>query len=94
MVASGQGVCPAEYPLHIFNASVRSLHNIGLVQGAFEEGGAVVDTRLTQYGRQYLAKNPRLANPIEWGKVSAIVATIGAIVSILALFVACGNNLI
>lgn len=91
MVANGQGVCPAEYPLHLFNASVRSLHNAGLVQGAFEEGGGVADSRLTQYGRQYLAENPRLANPVDWSKWAAIIAAVGVVVSIIALFVACNK---
>lgn len=91
MVANEQGVCPAEYPSHIFNAAVRSLHNAGLVQGSFEEGGGVADSRLTQYGRQYLAENPRLTNPIDWGKAAAIIAAVGVIVSIIALCVACNK---
>lgn len=91
MVASGQGVCPAEYPSYIFNASVRALKHLGLVQGAFEEGGGVVDSRMTERGRQYLAENPRLTNPIEWGKVAAIIGAVGIVVSIVALFMACGG---
>lgn len=89
MIANGQGVCPAEYPSHTFNSAVRSLHRHELVQGSFAEGGGVIDSRLTPLGRQYLAENPRLANPIDWGKVGAIVGIIGTLFGIIALFVAC-----
>lgn len=91
LVAGGQGVCPAEYPEHIFNASVRSLHNAGLVQGAFSEGGSVEDPWLTQYGRQYLAENPRLANPTDWTKLAAVAAVASVLMSVIALFIACGR---
>lgn len=89
MIANGQGVCPAEYPSHTFNSAVRSLHRHELVQGSFAEGGGVVDSRLTPIGRQYLAENPRLTNPVDWGKVGAIVGIIGTLFGIIALFVAC-----
>ncbi len=91
LVAGGQGICPAEYPEHIFNASVRSLHNAGLVQGAFSEGGGVEDSRLTQYGRQYLAENPSLSNPTDWTKWAAVAAAASVLISIIALLVACGR---
>lgn len=91
MVAEGQGTCPAEFPQHIFNACARSLQNKGLVQGAYQAGGGVEDTRMTQYGRQYLAENPRLINPVEWSKWATLIAAISAVVSIVALFVACSR---
>lgn len=91
MIASGQGSCPAEYPLHEFNTAVRSLHRHELVQGSFAEGGNVVDSRLTTIGRQYLAENPRLANPADWGKIGTIVGIIGTLFGIIALFVACNK---
>ncbi len=80
-----------EYPEHIFNAAVRSLHNSGLVQGAFSEGGGVVDSKLTQRGRQYLAENPRLSNPTDWTKWAAVAAAASVLISIIALLVACGK---
>lgn len=91
MIASGQCVCPAEYPSHTFSAAVRSLQRYELVQGSFAEGGNVVDSRLTSLGRQYLAENPRLANPIDWGKVGAVVGIIGTLFGVIALFVACNK---
>lgn len=91
MITSGQGVCPAEYPAHKFNSAVRSLQKHKLVQGSFAEGGGVIDSRLTSLGRQYLAENPLLANPIDWGKVGAIVGIIGTLFGIIALFVACNK---
>lgn len=81
----------AEYPEHIFNAAVRSLHNSGLVQRTFSEGGGVVDSRMTQYGRQDLAENPRLSNPTDWTKWAAVAAAASVLISIIALLVACGR---
>lgn len=91
MVACGLGVCPSEYPSHTFNASVRSLDKKGLVKGAYEEGGNVADARMTQYGRQYIAENPDLRNPVNWNLISAVAAVIAAIAGVLALFVACSR---
>lgn len=91
MILAGQEVCPAEYPAHLFNSAVRTLEGYELVRGAYTEGGGVEAVKATQYARQYIAENPRLANPADWGKVTAVVATIGVIVSIIALFVACNG---
>ena len=88
MVAVDQGVCPSEYPSHAFNASVRSLEQKGLVKGAYEEGGNVVDARMTQYERQYIAENPNLRNPVNWGMIAALIVAVCAIV--ISLLVACG----
>lgn len=91
MVANGQGVCPAEFPSHTFNASVRLLQQQGLVKAAYGEGGGVVDSELTDEGRQYLAENPRLRNPIDWGKMGVYIAIASLIVGIAALFIACNK---
>ncbi len=69
--------------------SVRSLDNHGLVQGAYIEGGGVEDARLTNYGKEYLADNPRLRNPINWAKVGAIGTFIGIVVTIILFIIAC-----
>lgn len=90
MVAGGQGTCPADYPLHIFNAAVRSLDRKGLVHGVYEDDGNVADSRLTQDGRMYMAENPNLRNPINWGVVLSVITIT---ISIIALFVACNNTL-
>lgn len=92
MIASGQGVCPVEYPLHSFNAAVRSLDSKGLVRGAYEEGGNVVDVMMTQNGRQYVAENPNLRNPVNWGMIATLIAAVSAIVSVIALLVACNHR--
>lgn len=89
MVSVGQGVCPAEFPLHTFNSAVRSLDRKGLVRSAYEEGGNVVDTSITQQGRQYIAENPSLRNPINWGMLATLIAAVSAIASIVTLLVAC-----
>jgi len=73
--------------------ALHSLHSKGLVYCAFVEGGDVEDARLTNLGRDYLADNPKLCNPVNWiliwSAVGAIGAIIAAIAAILALFVAC-----
>ncbi len=45
--------------------------------------------KLTQYGRQYLAENPRLCNPTDWAKWAAVAAAASVLISIIALLVAC-----
>ncbi len=65
LIASGC-VCPPSYPLHLFVASVRTLELKGVVKGAWQEGGQLEDACLTAYGREYLALNPLLRNPIDW----------------------------
>ena len=90
MVSSGQGTCPSGYPAHRFNNAVHSLHIKGLVYGAFEESGGVVDSHMTPYGRQYMAENPSLRNPIDWKwAITTAIASVGVAVGIVALFVAC-----
>ena len=69
---------------------VRSLDNHGLVQGTYIEGGGVEDARLTNYGKEYLAGNPKLRNPIDWKWiVTTILLAITAIAAVATLFVAC-----
>ncbi len=72
MVAQGQDVCPAEFPSHTFNASVRFLQQQGLMDATFDEGGSVEDSKLTNEGRQYLAENPGLCNPINWWRITIL----------------------
>lgn len=69
--------------------SIHSLHDKGLVRGAFVEGGDVEAVRLTDKGRLYLYENPNLSNPTDWSKISAIAGIIAAVAAIAALFVAC-----
>lgn len=86
MISKGIHLCPSEYPLHTFNTSVRTLFNKGFIQAMFQEGGGVIDTKMTDYGVQYMAQYPLLHNPVNW---SLVVASISAIGTILALFIAC-----
>ncbi len=88
MIANGVVECPAEYPLHLFNGAVRMLQQKQLIHVAFAEGGSIVDVRLTDYGKQYVAEYPHLANPINW---NTLIAIIGVLVSIIALCVACNK---
>lgn len=59
-----------------FDASaIRSLDNQGLVRSAYVEGGGVEDARLTNYGKEYIADNPKLRNPVNWKAITAIALT-------------------
>lgn len=49
--------------------AARGLERKGLARAAYEEGGAVVDVRPTDFGRSYFAAYPSLRNPIPWGRV-------------------------
>lgn len=70
-------------------AAIRSLDHQGLVQGAYIEGGGVEGARLTNYGKEYIADNPRLRNPVDWGKVAAIATIVGIIVTIVLFIIGC-----
>ncbi len=87
LIASGC-VCPPSYPLHLFVASVRTLELKGVVKGAWQDGGKLEDARLTAYGREYLALNPLLRNPIDW---KWIITTAIALAAALAAFFACSK---
>lgn len=73
--------------------ALRSLHEKGLVRCAFIEGGNIEDVRLTNAGRDYLADNPELRNPVPWTLVWAAVAAfatvITAVVAVISLIIAC-----
>ena len=70
-------------------AAVRSLDNQGLVRGAYVEGGGVEDAVLTNYGKEYIADNPKLRNPVNWNKVAAIAAIVGVIVTVVLFIIGC-----
>jgi len=52
------------------------------------KGGRLEDARLTAYGREYLALNPLLRNPIDW---KWIITTAIALAAALAAFLACSR---
>ena len=70
-------------------AAIRSLASHGLVQGAFVEGGGVEDAKLTTMGKEYMRDNPRLRNPVNWGKVAAITAILSIVVTIVLFIIGC-----
>lgn len=73
--------------------AIHSLHDKGLVRGAFVEGGDVEEVFLTDKGRLYLYENPNLINPTYWSNVAAIAGITAAIAAIAALFVACSSHI-
>lgn len=82
--------CPNGFPSHTFSRCVRSLERKGLVKGAYESGGGVIDARLSPDGAIYLAENPKLTNPIDWKWIiNTSIVAVGAIAAVLGLFIAC-----
>ncbi len=78
--------------------AVRTLAEKGLVDAMFEEGGGVVDSKLSDMGIEYLRDYPDLKDPVNWTKigvwVSAIIGFCGLIATIIGILVACSliNN--
>lgn len=89
LLQSGVGNCPDTYPRHLFTACVNSLERKGLAKGAWATGHELEAARLTSEGAEYLALNPTLRNPIDWGKISIWVGIASAIIAAISLFVAC-----
>lgn len=86
------GSCPPEYPRHTFCTSIYDLELKGLVKGAWDECGKLIDARLTERGKTYLALNPSLHNPIDWKWLLTIVLTLISItIATVAIFLACSK---
>lgn len=69
--------------------AVDRLVGLGLVRAAFVEGHRLEAADLTTMGKEYIYGNPRLQNPINWAKVSAIAAIVSAVAAVIALLIAC-----
>lgn len=85
MLSNGQDNLLTEYDI----SDVYSLEVKGLVQAAHIESGGIEAVRLTRKGRGYIHSNPKLHNPINWGKIAIIAAILYVLVSFLALFITC-----
>lgn len=90
-VALGKELCPADYPRHTYNAAVRTLCDKGFVRAAFVEGGDVEAVSLSDFGKLYMAENPRLRNPIRWDIVSAVCLALSLVIAVVSLFIACSS---
>lgn len=91
LIADGQTACPAYIAADKYAAAIWVLEQQGLIHAAREEGGGIVDARLTEKGRSRIAADPRLCTPTDWKWViTTVIAATGAIAAIVALFVACG----
>jgi len=83
-VNNGRGGCvPIDMDARRYGRCVFRLQQLGLVQAQFEEGGTVVDARMSAFGLDYLAYNPHLRNPFPWQPVATIAATAAAIITLL-----------
>lgn len=82
--------CPKNYPEHIFSACASKLQRKGLIYVSWKTGHEFVSGRLTDYGKEYIALNPTLSNPVDWNFIANfIVSAIAAVASVIALFKAC-----
>ncbi len=68
------------------NVPLLTLQNKGLVRAFFVEGGIAIDAYLTAKGKEYIAENPKLRNPMNMELISIIASVIAAIAALLALF--------
>lgn len=86
LALSGAG-CPATFPRHVYTACVDSLERKGLLAVAWVEGHTPVLVRVSDYGRSYIAMNPRLRNPVDWKWVVttgiAVAGLVAAVVGIV-----------
>lgn len=80
----------ATMPRASFERALRMLQEKDLAIGFWSEEEGLVEAHLTSGGEGYIEDNPTLCNPIDWKWViTTIVASVAAIASIAALFVAC-----
>lgn len=90
LIADSHTCCPAYIPVDKYATAVWTLENFGLVRAAHEEGGGIVDVRLTERGRSRIAADSSLCTPTDWKWiVSTAIALIAAIIAVAALFVSC-----
>lgn len=88
-MADGHTCWPA-YAADEYAYAVWILEYFGPVCATYEEGGDIVDVRLTAKGFAYMNSNPKLLNPINWTKIAAIAACGAVIAAVVALLVSCG----
>lgn len=80
----------ATMPRASFDRALRLLQEKDLAVGLWSEEEGLVEAFLTPGGEGYIEDNPTLYNPIDWKWViTTVVASVAAIASIAALFVAC-----
>lgn len=76
-------------PPYTLAGAARGLVRKELARAAYEEGGAVVDVRPTDFGRSYFAAYPSLRNPIPWGRVLQWAGVVLAAASVGVVLFAC-----
>ena len=70
--------------------ALNELRESGLARVAYIEDGIPEAAQLTTYGKNYLAENPKLRNPVDWKWVgTTFIAAIAALAAVAALFLAC-----
>ena len=70
--------------------ALHELYDSGFARVAYIERGIPEAAQLTTFGKNYLAENPKLRNPVDWKWVATTcIAAIAAAAAVAALFVAC-----
>ena len=85
--------CPETYSRNVFVSCVDKLEMKGLAKGAWSEGHKLEDARITLKGKAYISENPNLRNPVDWAMIATLIAAFSALVSLIALFIACSHRI-
>lgn len=69
--------------------AIKKLEEKRFVDAAYVEGEEVEDYRLLAKAKTYIQNNPKLKNPVNWAKVSAIISIIVAIMTLISILINC-----
>lgn len=89
LIKDKQYSCPDYMMQPYFNDGAIELQTQGFVICHEEENGDVEIARFSDKGRIYYKNNPRLLNPINWAKISAIAAIVSALLVAVGFLIAC-----
>ena len=85
---------PRGYPPSRYIKAISTLEEKGLVSAAWTETeDEPFSVGMTAKGDDYMSSNPSLRNPVNWTAVGAVSGLLALVVSLVALFVACGRSI-
>ncbi|MBR6746824.1 MAG: hypothetical protein IKL83_05545 [Muribaculaceae bacterium] len=79
--------CPSTYPKKMFQACIYTLESKGLVRGCWSSEYEIVGAQLTNFGKLYMAVNPRLRNPIDLERITLAIASVSLALAIVAILI-------
>ena len=71
----------------MFQACIYTFEGKGLVRGCWSSGGEIVGAQLTNFGKLYMAVNPRLRNPINLERITLAIASVSFALAIVAILI-------